>query len=73
MKMFVKITQELIAKIAPEVWTHLSFSSKMKVLYHFAPNVCNFLSFSSKYLTKLIYTILWVFLKFLINKGVICK
>ncbi|MFS8005807.1 hypothetical protein Hanom_Chr13g01241671 [Helianthus anomalus] len=42
---------ELIAKIVPEVWTHLSFSSKMTLLYHFAPNVCNFLPFSSKPLT----------------------
>ncbi|MFS7963631.1 hypothetical protein Hanom_Chr08g00740621 [Helianthus anomalus] len=42
---------ELIAKIAPEVWAHLPFSSKMTLLYHFAPHVCNFLPFSSKSLT----------------------
>ncbi|KAJ0437836.1 hypothetical protein HanRHA438_Chr16g0755981 [Helianthus annuus] len=42
---------ELIAKIVPDVWAHLPFSSKMTLLYHFAPHVCNFLSFSSKPLT----------------------
>ncbi|MFS7890228.1 hypothetical protein Hanom_Chr00s000008g01616301 [Helianthus anomalus] len=42
---------ELIAKIAPEIWAHLPFSSKMTLLYHFTPHVCNFLPFSSKPLT----------------------
>ncbi|MFS7978681.1 hypothetical protein Hanom_Chr10g00918331 [Helianthus anomalus] len=39
---------ELIAKIVPELWARLPFSSKMTFLYHFAPHVCHFLSFSSK-------------------------
>ncbi|KAJ0829488.1 hypothetical protein HanPSC8_Chr15g0644501 [Helianthus annuus] len=43
--------KELIAKIAPEVWAHLSFLSKMTLLYQITPNVCNFLPFSSKPLT----------------------
>ncbi|MFS7964087.1 hypothetical protein Hanom_Chr08g00746071 [Helianthus anomalus] len=42
---------ELIAKIVPEVWASLSFSSKMTFLYQIAPSVCNFLPFSSKPLT----------------------
>ncbi|MFS7932468.1 hypothetical protein Hanom_Chr04g00368241 [Helianthus anomalus] len=48
---------ELIAKIVPEVWARLSFSSKITLLYHFAPHVCNFLPFLSKCLTKLLYTV----------------
>ncbi|MFS8018403.1 hypothetical protein Hanom_Chr15g01391651 [Helianthus anomalus] len=39
---------DLIAKIVPEVWTDLPFSSKMTLLYQIAPNVYNFLPFSSK-------------------------
>ncbi|MFS7987558.1 hypothetical protein Hanom_Chr11g01024371 [Helianthus anomalus] len=41
---------ELIAKIAPEVWGGLLFSSKMTLLYQFALNFCNFLLFSSNHL-----------------------
>ncbi|MFS7990310.1 hypothetical protein Hanom_Chr11g01057301 [Helianthus anomalus] len=50
-------TNELIAKIVPEVSACLPFSSKMTLLYHFSPHVCNFLPFSSKCLTKLLYTV----------------
>ncbi|MFS7902670.1 hypothetical protein Hanom_Chr01g00013911 [Helianthus anomalus] len=39
---------ELIAKIDPEVWADLPFSSKMTLFYQIAPNVCKFLPFSSK-------------------------
>ncbi|MFS7948890.1 hypothetical protein Hanom_Chr06g00565131 [Helianthus anomalus] len=49
--------KELIAKIVPEVWARLPFSSKMTLLYHFDPYVWHFLPFSSKCLTRLKNTV----------------
>ncbi|MFS7930299.1 hypothetical protein Hanom_Chr04g00342601 [Helianthus anomalus] len=48
---------ELIAKIVPEVWACLPFSSKKNFLYQIALHVCNFLSFSSKCLTGIETTV----------------
>ncbi|MFS7926394.1 hypothetical protein Hanom_Chr04g00296551 [Helianthus anomalus] len=48
---------ELIAKIVPEVWLCLPFSSKMTFLYHFAPNVLQFLPFSPNSLTWFTFSV----------------
>ncbi|MFS8005809.1 hypothetical protein Hanom_Chr13g01241691 [Helianthus anomalus] len=45
MKFIFKKIIELIAKIVPEVWAHLPFSSKMTLLYHFDPLFVTFCHF----------------------------
>ncbi|KAJ0691500.1 hypothetical protein HanPI659440_Chr15g0575731 [Helianthus annuus] len=37
--------KELFAKIAPEVWAHLSFLSKMTLLYQITPTFVTFFHF----------------------------